>query len=117
MKIKELLYPEGKRLMFLDANYLILSEMYMNEGDIKNAILNLEKMLEDIKYGVKEGIIETNKVWCFNYLPDKNQISSESALKMAIENVVVTLDMQFKSIKDNNRFTEIVTELRKIAKS
>ncbi|MGL5347034.1 MAG: helix-turn-helix domain-containing protein [Peptostreptococcaceae bacterium] len=116
MKIKELLNPEGKRLMFLDANYLILSEMYMKEGDIESAILNLEKMLENIKYGVKEGIIETNQVWCFNYLPDKNQINSESALKIAIENLVVTLDIQFESIKDNNRFAEIVTELRKIAR-
>lgn len=116
IKIKSVLDTNNKSLIPVDSNYLMLAKIYTNNKDVENAISCLNKMLEDIRKFNKDYMFNTNQIWCFNYLPDEEQICSEDILNKAYDNLAINIEMVLDDLKENHEYIRILKEIKELSK-
>ncbi|MEG1132053.1 MAG: hypothetical protein RSD77_07025 [Romboutsia sp.] len=114
MKTKEILYPEGKNILPVDTNYILLAKLYMKKNKQEKAIDLLNNMVKEIKDFDRNKTYNANKIWCFDYLLGKEQICSDDIMKKTYENIVQTLELEFKDLNLNKEYENLLQELRNI---
>ena len=116
IKIKEVLYAEDKSFIPMDSNYLMLAKIYMNNKEIEKAIDCLSKILDDARKFNKDCLFNSNKMWCFDYLPDGEQICTDEILNKTYENLANMIEVDLSELKNNEGYISILEEIKELSK-
>lgn len=116
IKIKSAIETGTKSIIPVDSTYLMLAKIYTRNKEKDKAIDCLGKMIVDINKFNKNGIVNTNELWCFDYLQEEEQICSEDILKKTYENLAKMIELDLSDLKDNERYSEILEEIKELSK-
>jgi transcriptional regulator with XRE-family HTH domain len=111
--IKEVLSPQGDKVMALGNEYYHLGEACLRHGKIEKALDSFKTMLDHVKHNDINILGDFAEVWCFNELK-----RGEQKLSMNLyENLYKLFEQPvYESIRDNEEFKRIMAELRGIEK-
>lgn len=109
LEVKKAFSPEGDSILSLWNEYFYLAEIYLGVQRDKEAIVLLNKGIEDIRKNDINQPIHLSSVWCFNEIPDAKPTMTINLYENVFNRFEKPL---FNQIRDTEEFVNILNELR-----